>query len=39
MQEDVKKDEFDEVPMYDSTRQRCKLCPRDYNGFSYIKSG
>ena len=35
--EDVQKDEFDHFPMYDPTRQRCKVCPRKNSAFSHIK--
>ena len=35
--EDVKKDEVNHLPIFDSSRQRCKLCPRSCNAFSYVK--
>ena len=35
--EDVKKDEVNYFPVYDTSRQRCKLCPRNNSAFSYIK--
>ena len=31
--EDVQKDEFDHFPMYDPTRQQCKVCPRKNSAF------
>ncbi|CAB4018038.1 zinc finger BED domain-containing 1-like, partial [Paramuricea clavata] len=34
--EDVQKDEFDHFPMYDPTRQRCKVCSRKNSAFSHI---
>ena len=34
---DVQRDEVNHMPIYDTVRQRCKLCPRSCAAFSYIK--
>ena len=34
---DVQRDEVNHMPIYDTVRQRCKLCPRSCSAFSYIK--
>ncbi|CAB4024272.1 Hypothetical predicted protein [Paramuricea clavata] len=35
--EDVQKDDFDHFPMYNPTRQWCKVCPTKNSAFSHIK--